>query len=108
MNSSNSLGHGGLSRIRQSAAAVHRTILRAVDWIRAGYPDAAPRTGHCALVALYGPQSLTGHEISRVIEALGATPDAATDTDVQTTIVKVTDRLPNPSQIAQVHRTLTQ
>ena len=87
---------------------MRRILLKALDWLRAGYPVGAPRTGHCALLALHGPPSLTRHQISQVIDALGATPDPPADTDIQTTIVKVTDRLPNPSQVAQVRSTQTQ
>jgi Protein of unknown function (DUF3349) len=107
VNSSNVHGRGGVSRLREAAAAAHRILFRAVDWMRADYPDAAPRTGHCALLALHGPPPLTRHQVSQVIDALEAPTGALTDTDIQTTIIRVTDRLPNPSQVAQVRRTQT-
>ena len=68
----------------------------AVDWLRAGYPDVAPPPGYCSLVALYGPRSITKHQVAQVFHHLSASTTAPTATDIKTAIVKVTDRLPNP------------
>jgi hypothetical protein len=65
-------------------------------------PDAAPQTGHCALLALHGPQSLANHQTNQVLNQLAARPDTPTDIDIQTVIAKVTDKLPNPTQVAQI------
>jgi hypothetical protein len=92
------------SRLKPPTTGVRRTLHSAVEWLRAGYPDAAPRTGHCALIALHGPQSLSNHQINEVIDHLAAHPGTPTDIDIQTAITTVTDKLPNPSQVTQIRR----
>ncbi len=81
-------------------------IVGALDWLRAGYPDAATPPGYCSLVALNGPQSMTKHQVAQVLHHLSARTTAPTVTDIKVAIVKVTDRLPNPDQVAQVRRGL--
>lgn len=78
--------------------------LRAVvDWLRAGYSADAPREGHCALIALAGPVSLSDSEIDR---AMAESPPRADDVDIQMAITKVTDHLPTRGQVQQVRRVL--
>lgn len=67
-----------------------------IDWLRAGYPDQAPPTGHCLLLALHGPLSLTPQQTQHIVDTLDGAPTAATDIEVA--ITKITDRLPTPSQ----------
>jgi hypothetical protein len=77
-------------------------IVGAVDWLRAGYPDAATPPGYCSLVALHGPRSITKHQVAQVLQHLSASTTAPTATDIGAAVVKVTDRLPNPEQVSQV------
>jgi hypothetical protein len=79
-------------------------LLNAVEWLRAGYPDAAPRTGYCPLIALHGPASLTPRQVSLVTNALGAHVGEPSGTDIEAAILKITDRLPHPGQVAQIRR----
>jgi hypothetical protein len=82
------------------------TLLKTIEWLRAGYPDNAPRTGYSPLIALQGPASLTDHQIRRITNAVTDHPGDPTKTDIEATILEVTDRLPHPGQVAQVQRYL--
>ena len=92
--------------IRAMVLWTRGAIAAAADWLRAGYPDAAAPPGHCSLVALYGPRSITKHQVAQVLHHLSVSTTTPTATDIQTAIVKVTDRLPNPDQVSQVRRGL--
>jgi hypothetical protein len=39
-----------------------------INWLRAGYPDDAPRTGYCPLLALNGPISLSDKQTQAVVD----------------------------------------
>jgi Protein of unknown function (DUF3349) len=74
-----------------------------LGWLRAGYPDDAPRTGHSPLLALNGPLALTPHQTEHVIAEL----DGGTDTsDIEVAITKATDRLPTKTQIHAIQQAL--
>lgn len=75
-------------------------IRRLIDWLRAGYPEDAPRTGHSPLLALNGPMALTMREIRSVVSELDNDPASATDIGVA--ITKATHRLPNQGQVRAV------
>jgi hypothetical protein len=47
-----------LSGIQHADAALGSVPLRAVAWLRTGYPDVAPKRGYLPLIALYGSDSL--------------------------------------------------
>jgi hypothetical protein len=79
---------------------VWRLIRSLIDWVRAGYPDEAPRTGYSALLALMGPISLTQSQLDRIVRELDARP--ADPVDVQVAIAKVTGRLPSEAQTRTV------
>ena len=89
--------HGVLTRVRHAFNAV-------IDWLRAGYPDEAPRTGHSPLLALNGPLALTAAQKYRIAKNLVGQPVDTTTIDVA--ITKVTNRLPTPAQTRAVSRTL--
>lgn len=80
----------------------------AIEWLRAGYPEEAPRTGHSPLLALYGPLALTPAQQRRIVKDLAQHPTDTTDIEVA--ITKATNRLPTPTQIHAIvkvmhHRT---
>jgi hypothetical protein len=77
-----------------------RTVRSFVDWLRGGYPDGAPHIGHSPLIALNGPMSLSQNQTQEVLNQLGPYP--CDEADVKVAITKVTDRLPNPSQVQKV------
>ena len=89
--------HDVLKRVRYVINAI-------VDWLRAGYPDEAPRTGHSPLLALNGPLALTAAQKYRIAKNLVGQPVDTTTIDVA--ITKVTNRLPTPAQTRAVSRTL--
>jgi hypothetical protein len=41
-----------------------------VEWVRAGYPEDAPQTGYCPVIALTGPMSLTRRQTQQVLDRL--------------------------------------
>ena len=75
-----------------------------VGWVRAGYPDEAPRTGYSPLLALNGPLWLSARQTDQIVAELGEGP--IDSIDVEVTITKVTNRLPNPTQTRAVTRAL--
>jgi hypothetical protein len=95
--------------VRSDAVAPPRKRLRAafwsmITWLRAGYADEAPRTGYCPLIALNGPIALSDRQTHAIAAALGAA--LCDTTDIAVAITRVTGRLPNPSQVQKVGRTL--
>ena len=74
-----------------------RTLPSLIDWLRAGYPDEAPRTGYSPLIALNGPIALSQKQTQEVVDELGADPSDRTEVGVA--ITKATGRLPNASQV---------
>ena len=89
--------HGVLTRVRHAVTA-------AIDWLRAGYPDEAPRTGHSPLLALNGPLALTPTQKDRIANALEGQPVCTTNIEVA--ITKATNRLPTPTQTRAISRAL--
>jgi hypothetical protein len=77
-----------------------------IDWLRAGYPDDAPRTGHSPLLALNGPLALSARQTAQIVGELG---DGPTDSiDIGVAITKATNRLPTQTQIRTVTHVLPQ
>jgi hypothetical protein len=70
------------------------------SWIRAGYPDEAPPSGYSPLLALNGPMSLTPRQIQHIIDELEGVPTDVTH--IEAAIIKITDRLPTPTQARAV------
>lgn len=92
-------GHrsAGLSR----ASSKLRSI---VEWLRAGYPDEAPRTGHSPLLALNGPIALSQKQTEQIVDELLGQPSDTVDIKVE--ISKVTDHLPTETQIHTIAQAL--
>jgi hypothetical protein len=95
-----------VAAIRSTIRWLRGALIEAVDWLRAGYPDAAPPPGYSSLAALNGPHSLTKPQVAQVVDHLTSRTGAPSTTDIKVAIVKVTDRLPNPDQVIQVRRIL--
>jgi hypothetical protein len=64
--------HGALTRVSHAFTSV-------IDWLRAGYPDEAPRTGHSPLLALNGPLALTPAHKDRIANDLEGQPVCTTN-----------------------------
>jgi Protein of unknown function (DUF3349) len=75
-----------------------------VDWLRAGYADEAPKTGHCPLIALQGPISLSQRQTQQVLDELGNRP--ADPVEIEVAITKATGQLPSDTQLRKIIRTL--
>ena len=85
---------------------VRSTFRSIIDWLRAGYPDEGPRTGHSPLLALTGPIALSPRQTDQIVNELGAGPTDSVD--IKVAITKTTDRLPTETQIRKVARALDQ
>lgn len=75
-----------------------------IDWLRAGYPDEAPRTGYSPLLALNGPIALSARQTEQIVAELGEGP--ADSVDIGVAIAKATKRLPTQAQTCAVTRAL--
>jgi hypothetical protein len=75
-----------------------------VDWLRAGYADEAPKTGHSPLIALQGPISLSQRQTQQVLDELGNRP--ADPVEIEVAITKATGQLPSDAQLRKIIRTL--
>ena len=71
-----------------SKASVRKLLRSTVDWLRAGYPDEAPNTGYCPLIALNGPAPLTPKQKRRTLGEVDQ--DTASATEISIAITKVT------------------
>ena len=85
---------------------VRSTFRSIIDWLRAGYADEGPRTGHSPLLALNGPIALSPRQTEQMVNELGAGP--MDSVDIKVAITKATDRLPTETQIRKVARALDQ
>lgn len=75
-----------------------------IDWLRAGYPDDAPRTGYSPLLALNGAMALSARQTAQIVAELGeGHPNSV---DIEVTVTKVTHQLPTPMQTRAVVRAL--
>jgi Protein of unknown function (DUF3349) len=63
-----------------------------IGWLRAGYPDVAPRTGYSPLIALNGPSTLSHKQTREVVRELGGNPRNSTDIAVASTRMPVAAR----------------
>jgi hypothetical protein len=75
-----------------------------IPWLRAGYADEAPRTGYSPLIALNGPIALSDRETHEIAAEFDA--GLCDRTDIAVAITRVTGRLPSPSQVQKVGKTL--
>ena len=86
---------------------MHTAFTAVIGWLRAGYPDEAPRTGYSPLLALSGPLALTPRQTDDIVGDLHGAATTTT-TDIEVAITKVTDRLPSQTQIRAISRALHQ
>jgi hypothetical protein len=85
-------------------AQIVRMFASVIEWLRAGYPDEAPRTGYSPLLALNGPLSLTARQTDQIVDGLReALPDQV---DIGVAITKVTNRPPTETQTRTVAHAL--
>jgi hypothetical protein len=75
-----------------------------IEWVRAGYPEDAPKTGYNPLIALMGPMSLTRRQTQEVLNRLQGRPTDSVSIDVA--ITEITGQLPNPTQTRAVVRAI--
>jgi hypothetical protein len=85
-------------------ARIDRIFGSIIDWLRTGYPDEAPRTGHSPLLALNGPLALSARQTAQIVAELGEKPTEPIDIEVA--ITKVTNQLPTATQTCTVTRAL--
>jgi Protein of unknown function (DUF3349) len=83
---------------------VQRTGRSMIEWVRAGYPEDAPKTGYNPVIALTGPMSLTRRQTQQVVDGLRGHPTDPVSIDVA--ITEVTGQLPNPTQTRAVARAI--
>jgi Protein of unknown function (DUF3349) len=81
-----------------------KMVRAVVRFVRAGYPDGMPPTGHVPLLALL-PRRLSDDEVATVASTLmsggGPVPDRTT---IAVAITKVTGALPSQSDTSRVTR----
>jgi hypothetical protein len=79
---------------------------RIVGWLREGYPKGMPEHNYVPLLALLC-RRLTTEEVdavARLLRSEGRVP--ATDADIGTLIMKITDELPRGEDVTRVRRRL--
>jgi Protein of unknown function (DUF3349) len=86
-----------LKRIRRMGRPI-------IEWVRAGYPEDAPKTGYNPVIALTGPMSLTQRQTQQVLTRLRGRPTDPVSIDVA--ITEITGHLPNPTQTRSVVRAI--
>ena len=85
-------------------ARIAGAVVSITEWLRAGYPDEAPRTGYSPLLALNGPIALSARQTAQIVSELGDAPSDLIDIGVA--ITKATDRLPTQTQTQTVTQAL--
>ena len=63
---------------------VYGILTATADWLRAGYPEGAPRTGHSPLLALNGPLCLSPTQKYRIAKNSRGYPAALGPRDAGT------------------------
>ncbi len=87
-------------------AGRRRNVLTAVlDWLTMGYPDGVPPQDRFPLLALMRSR-LTDEQIRAVVERMLSDFGEPSRIDAQILIMKVTDELPSPDEVARVRRHL--
>ena len=96
------VGYGQAPDRRRSSrpATIGHAFGSIIGWLRAGYPDEAPRNGYSPLLALNGPVSLSARQTAQIVAQLRQGP--VDPVDVGVTITKVTNKLPTRAQIRTV------
>jgi hypothetical protein len=83
---------------------VNRFLGNIVSWLRAGYPNGVPRNDYLPIVALLS-RRLTADEIIEVAGQLKALPQLGF-IDIGAEILRITDQLPQPSEVERVRAKL--
>lgn len=80
-------------------------LAKLVEFLRAGYPEAAPPTGYAPLLALL-PRRLCDDEVCKIAADLTARGDVPTDpVDIGVAISRITHELPTAEDMDRVkHR----
>jgi hypothetical protein len=79
-------------------------VLRALDWLRAGYPAGVPRNDYVVLLGLLR-RKLTDyevHQISKELAALAALGEDVTTADIEKLINEATLDAPADADVARV------
>jgi hypothetical protein len=79
---------------------VNRFLGTIVSWLRAGYPNGVPRNDYLPIVALLS-RRLTAEEIVEVAGQLQQLPQLGF-IDIGAEILRITDQLPQPSEVERV------
>ena len=82
------------------------TVSSIIAFLRAGYPNGAPRFGYAPVLALL-PRRVCDDEVVTIATTLTKRErQSIADADVGVAILRVTDELPSPDDIDRVHRRL--
>ncbi|MBG0564566.1 DUF3349 domain-containing protein [Actinoplanes aureus] len=80
-------------------------VTRAVEWLRAGYPDGVPRRDYVALLGLLR-RKLTEDEIRKIAQELAdqsqGTPDPITTQDIEAMINSTVLQQATPEDVVRV------
>ena len=89
------------------SAPPRRALLSSVvNWLRAGYPTGVPEQDHFPLLALMR-RRLTDEEIGWIVADLDRNPDSPLHSaDIGVLITKITNEMPDPSDVARVKERL--
>ncbi len=79
---------------------MNRFLGNIVSWLRAGYPNGVPRNDYLPIVALLS-RRLTADEIIEVAGQLKQLPQLGF-IDIGAEILRITDQLPQPSEVERV------
>jgi hypothetical protein len=83
---------------------VNRFLTGIVSWLRAGYPNGVPQNDYLPILALLA-RRLSGEEVIQVARQLKHLPEPGF-VDIGSEIVRITDRLPAPSDVERVRAKL--
>ena len=83
---------------------MNRFLGNIVSWLRAGYPNGVPRNDYLPIVALLS-RRLTAEEIVEVAGQLKQLTQLGF-TDIGAEILRITDQLPQPSEVERVRAKL--
>jgi len=79
---------------------IGQRLTSTIGWLRAGYPEEAPRQGYSPLLALAGPGALTRRQTTAIVAELGDGPSDAVA--IAVAITKATGRLSTETETRAV------
>lgn len=83
---------------------MNRFLANIVSWLRAGYPNGVPHNDYLPILALLS-RRLTADEIIEVARQLQHLPRLGF-VDIGAEILRITDQLPQPSEVERVRAKL--